>query len=113
VVEIQRFLVVSYLARKAIVCFTSTRHPESATNLRISDSGMDLGRAIFRTEAGSNLARPQSNSTAELDFCLLRGIIGQRQGPESSFDLLHKFAIAYLFRFLDGFSLLNWFLGMS
>ena len=73
---------------------------------------MDLGRAIFLTKAGSNLARPQSNRTAELDFCLLRGIIGQGQDPESSFDLLHKFATAYLFCFLDGLSLLNWFLGM-
>jgi hypothetical protein len=113
VVEIQRFLAVSYLARKAIVCFTSARDPEPATNLRISDSGMDLGRAIFLTESGSNLARPQSNSTAELDYCLLRGIIRQGQDPESSFDLLHKFATAHLFRFLDGLSLLNWFLGMS
>jgi hypothetical protein len=101
------------MAQKAIVCFTSARHPESAANLRISDSGMDMGRAIFLTKAGSHLARPQSSRAAELDFCLLRGIIGQGQDTESSFNLLHKFATAYLFCFLDGLSLLNWFLGMS
>jgi hypothetical protein len=112
-VEFRKFLAVSYLARKAIVCFTSARHPESATNLRIPDSGMDLGWTIFLTKAGSNLEGSQSNSTAELDTRLQRGINWQGQDPESSFALLRKFATAYLFCFLDGLSLLNWFSRMT